>query len=931
MDDVARRGPRGFVSIFGRLARIQRRDGKRDHVELLDAALAASEIRYRAVVDQLRVGVVLRGPELEVLTCNAAAARILGLTVEGLMNERSLQPVLPAMHEDGTPWPADEHPSAVALRSGRPQIDQIMGVHKPDGAVAWLNISAQPLYHAGDERPYAVLGTFEDVTDARRMRDERARERAALTAAQEIAQVGSWSWDPTADDGAWSRQLYRILDRDPAAGPAGPQELLGLVHPADRQRVAAQARTLATEKRFELEVRIVVRGEIRSVHAIGRREEGGCYVGTVQDVTESKQAENALRQAEGLLALSFDRSPLGMTLTTLEGRPLRVNQAFAEMIGFSVDDLLAIDDPARLTHPDDHVLDERHLRMLRDGDEDVARWEKRYLHADGHVVWGSVSTSILRAADGSGDHLVRQVEDITERKHREAEEHALRHFAELVARGAGSGAVVRAVAVRARKLLEAREVVVTQRDPQTGQDVVLSASGSDGAAPGTVALEDADAGTGPQAAAPIFVNGKLWGTIRAQFGDQPVPLGTEAQLQRFAGAITGAIVNAQAWDTLSQQATTDALTGLANSRAFHDRLRSESQRARRYGRDLSVVLFDVDHFKRVNDTYGHQVGDEVLAEVARRLGDEAREGELLARIGGEEFAWLIPEAGAHHAYLAADRVRRAIESQPFAEVGRLTVSAGVCSSAPRHEPEDLVRYADHALYWAKDAGRNTTFVYTDEAHAVLAHDGSLAKHLQTMSGVCALARAIDAKDVCTARHSERVADLAEHLALKHGWSPARARQLHACGLLHDVGKIGIPDSILLKAGALTPDEYDQVKRHAELGASIAAEVLDDEQVTWIRGHHERWDGSGYPDELDRDTIPEGAQLLAIADAWDVMTADSCYESGKSVEVALAECSAQAGRQFAPTAVEALLELAADGALGAAGPGPPVRLERPGRS
>jgi diguanylate cyclase (GGDEF)-like protein/PAS domain S-box-containing protein len=648
-------------------------------VELLHVALAASETRYRVVVDQLRVGVVLRGPELEVLTCNAAAARILGLSVEELMTDRAMPPTLPALHEDGTPWPADEHPSPVAMRSGRPQVDQIMGIRKRDGTVAWLNISAQPLCHAGDERPYAVLGTFEDIT-------------------------------------------------------------------------------------------------------------------------ERKQAEDALRQAEGLLALSFDRSPLGMTLTTLAGRALRVNRAFAEMIGVSVDELLAMPDPARLTHPDDQVLDERHLRALRNREVEVARWEKRYLHADGHAVWAGVSASILRAADGSAHHVVRQVEDITERKHREAEEQVLRHIAEIVARGAGSGAVLRAVAARVRKLLDARSVAVTQRDPQTGRYVVLSASGSDAAAPGAVLPEGEDEAVGGQAMAPIFVNGELWGMIRAGFGAQPAALGSAARLERVAQAITGAIINAQAWDTLSQQATTDALTGLANSRTFHDRLRSESQRARRYGRDLSVVLFDVDHFKRVNDTYGHQVGDDVLTEVARRLGEEAREGELLARIGGEEFAWLIPEAGPRRAYLAADRVRRAIESRPFSVVGGLTVSAGVCSSAERHEAEDLVRFADHALYWAKDGGRNTTFVYTDEARAVLAHAGPRANALQTMSGVCALARAIDAKDVCTARHSERVANLAEHLALKHGWSPARARQLHACGLLHDVGKIGIPDSILLKPG-----------------------------------------------------------------------------------------------------------------------------------
>jgi len=151
------------------------------------------------------------------------------------------------------------------------------------------------------------------------------------------------------------------------------------------------------------------------------------------------------------------------------------------------------------------------------------------------------------------------------------------------------------------------------------------------------------------------------------------------------------------------------------------------------------------------------------------------------------------------------------------------------------------------------------------------------------------AGAIEAKDIYTRSHSERVAKLAERLALTLAWTTKRARALHTSALLHDVGKIGIPDTILLKPGRLTPDEYEQLKRHAEIGAYIAAEVLEDEQVTWIRGHHERWDGTGYPDQLHGEQIPQGAQLLALADAWDVMTEARSYKATKSIEDALIDC------------------------------------------
>jgi putative nucleotidyltransferase with HDIG domain len=183
-----------------------------------------------------------------------------------------------------------------------------------------------------------------------------------------------------------------------------------------------------------------------------------------------------------------------------------------------------------------------------------------------------------------------------------------------------------------------------------------------------------------------------------------------------------------------------------------------------------------------------------------------------------------------------------------------------------------------------------------------------------MSSVRALARAIDSKDRSTNHHSERVAELAERLALELGWTTKRARQLHACGLLHDVGKIGIPDSILLKPGKLDPAEFAQVRRHAELSASIAAEVLEDVQVSWIRSHHERWGGGGYPDGLRAHEIPDGAQLLALADAWDVMTQSRTYKAALTESDALAECRRERGRQFAPAAVDALLALAARGTL-----------------
>lgn len=224
-------------------------------------------------------------------------------------------------------------------------------------------------------------------------------------------------------------------------------------------------------------------------------------------------------------------------------------------------------------------------------------------------------------------------------------------------------------------------------------------------------------------AAPIVVADKLWGALGAAYAEHLIPDGVEVRLERFASLVALAISNAEAWDMLARQASSDPLTGIGNRRTFDERLSAEVARAQRYGRKLSLALIDIDHFKAVNDLHGHQAGDRVLVLFAHLLAAQSREGELVARIGGEEFIWLMPETDQQGAYAAADRVRKAMERTPFENVGSVTVSAGVCSTDNARDSESLLRNADRALYWAKESGRNMIFVYTEEARATLSADG----------------------------------------------------------------------------------------------------------------------------------------------------------------------------------------------------------------
>jgi diguanylate cyclase (GGDEF)-like protein/PAS domain S-box-containing protein/putative nucleotidyltransferase with HDIG domain len=428
---------------------------------------------------------------------------------------------------------------------------------------------------------------------------------------------------------------------------------------------------------------------------------------------------------------------------------------------------------------------------------------------------------------------------------------------------------------------------------------------------------DADEGQDVAVAVPVRAGERLWGAIGvsgisadSRFHD---PLG---RLGRFAELVGIAVSNAEARGRLAALAATDHLTGLANHRTFQERLGQEAVRASRHGRRFSLVLLDIDHFKRVNDDLGHQMGDAVIRETARRLDLLARAGDLMARVGGDEFAWLMPETGGMEAWRAADRARESIASEPFPGVGHLTISAGVCDLDQAPQQSELFRLADGALYWAKQHGRDVAFLYSPEVVEVLsdAEHAERLTRLQALQSIRVLARAVDAKDPSTRQHSERVAEIAKELAGVLGWPAEDASALRDAGLVHDVGKIAVPDAILFKPDRLTPEEFHRVTAHAALGAEIVADVLSGAQVAWVRGHHERWDGSGYPDRLAGEGIPEGARILTIADAWDVMTSIRPYGAPLSKDDALAECRRCSGAQFWPAAVEALERAITEGLL-----------------
>jgi diguanylate cyclase (GGDEF)-like protein/putative nucleotidyltransferase with HDIG domain len=358
---------------------------------------------------------------------------------------------------------------------------------------------------------------------------------------------------------------------------------------------------------------------------------------------------------------------------------------------------------------------------------------------------------------------------------------------------------------------------------------------------------------------------------------------------------------------IADTARTDPLTGLLNRRALEELLDMELERATRAGRPLSVIVGDIDSFAAVNERQGHAAGDSALQLVAGDCLKWKRRIDQAARIGGEEFALLLPETDERGAFIVAERLRRATH-RTFAEaVVPVTISFGVASS-PAHgtDPVGLLRAADRAVAAAKDLGSDRTVIYSDEVARTLAQPGGKADGQLQLATVIALAEALDIRDTGTGQHSHTVGRYAEMMARELDFEEEHVERVRLAGVLHDIGKIGISDSVLSKPGPLDADEWQEMYTHPEIGARLLSRPEFDDLRAWILAHHERPDGIGYPFGLSGDEIPVEARILAVADAYEAMTAERVYRPALGAEGARAELEGGAGSQFDAEVVSAFL-------------------------
>ncbi|MDO9334522.1 MAG: diguanylate cyclase [Dehalococcoidales bacterium] len=381
----------------------------------------------------------------------------------------------------------------------------------------------------------------------------------------------------------------------------------------------------------------------------------------------------------------------------------------------------------------------------------------------------------------------------------------------------------------------------------------------------------------------------------------------DIELVMSVASQSGIVVeNARLYDQAMTWAITDGLTKLYNHRYLHERLDEEIARGTRFGAAFSLIMIDIDFFKTYNDTYGHLAGDEVLASVSRCIQNSIRTIDMPFRYGGEEFAVILPETMLEGAYVVAERIREKIEQKIHSGRTSVTASLGIASwPTDGVTKEQILASADKALYAAKETGRNRTCAPSDVKKQGLVTVGAESETQRiAISMIFALAATVDAKDHYTYGHSRKVSQYAVAMAEAMNLPKEKISVIRNAGLLHDIGKIGIPDSILNKEGMLDEQEWRQIKAHPELGVEILRYVAElSNSLPIILNHHEHYDGNGYPSGLSGEQIPLEARLLSVADAYDAMTSLRPYHNQRSPQDAINELKRCAGTNFDPELVE----------------------------
>jgi diguanylate cyclase (GGDEF)-like protein len=373
------------------------------------------------------------------------------------------------------------------------------------------------------------------------------------------------------------------------------------------------------------------------------------------------------------------------------------------------------------------------------------------------------------------------------------------------------------------------------------------------------------------------------------------------------------------WGRLSDAARTDMLTGLLNSHGLDEVLATDIERAKPAAQRVALLSVRLGGIGSLSRQYGYAAGDEAIKEIGRLLDESTRRIDKVGRVGAAEFGVVLPETDEHVGYLLAEQILSRIRRTYRERASMVKVSIGV-ATYPKHSAaaEQLMQAAESAAKAADALGSDRAVVYSEEVEGAIAAEAGIApkEGRVNLATVLSLTEVLELRDPRNVNHSMAVAHYAEMIGREMGLPEQRVHRLRLAGMLHDIGKVGLADSILDKPGPLSPSEWDQVRRHPEMAARIlgAKELADIRE--WVLCRHEQPDGHGYPRGLRGEEIPLESRILAVAESYDAMTNDRPYRSARTHEEAIAELGRYAGSQFDGAVVDALVRVLENAELAA---------------
>ena len=917
------------------VAELKASESERQRVE---EALKESEELSRGLLQAATVGTyIVQDGKFQYV--NPQFERITGYTRDELLGTYSMEHV----HPDDRELVRNK---AVELLKGQSILSYEFRFMHKDGSPLWILERVASIEYKG--RPAAV-GSFMDINERKQAEEALRESEERFKALIENARDAIGILDAEGIIVYESPSVERILGYR-------PEELIGksvlaLIHPDDLPEVSAKFVEILSSPTVVGSMQLRLRhkdGSWRWMEGMANNlldnpQVRGIVV-NYRDITERKQAEEALHQSEERLRALVENAPDAIHIHDLDARFIDANKKSEELVGYSRDELTSSSFLEVGLLPEEYIAKAAELLAKSRRGEPTGPDELELIRKDGSRV--AVEVSSFPVQRGDSVEVINITRDITERKR--VQEEMLRHSKRLEALNAISVAVSQSLDLNEmlnsalEKVLEIIEVeggYIHLYDRENRELVLKAHRGvseqyveaiermelreeaielwheypepafrankiiTEGANAAVTVAEGAE-GFELFLAVPLWSKSGMHGGLtligrtRRRFSTEELDL-----LKAIGNEIAVGIENARLVEKMRELSITDELTGLNNRRHFYEVIETEMGRTQRYGHSFSVAMLDLDGFKEYNDRFGHTNGDAVLRSLGASLRSLLRKSDTAFRYGGDEFTIIMPATDADRAKKIVDRIRsewsQAPKMKTLLQESRFGFSAGIAQFPENAETADgLVFLADTALYRAKREGGHKSTLVSD-----LGTLASGAIDRDTLDHVYALAATVDARDPYTYGHSKRVAATSEMIGRAARLSRDELAHLRGAALLHDIGKVGIPDATLGKPSTLTEGEWEVIKQHSTEGARIVSHVKAlAALVPIIKHHHEWYDGTGYPDGLKGERIPVGARIISIADAYDTMTTRRPYREPVSREEALGELRRCCGTQFDPMLV-----------------------------